>query len=87
MILFLIIGTAFAEVVVVVCCGGVVAVVSYDIDNVLLMILHLPRVHIHKCSTIWLLYFLQCFYSSCCGCCICCYCLFLLILGVHVSSI
>ena len=47
------IGTAFAEVVVVICGGGgVVAVVFYDVDNALLLVLHLPHVHIHQCSTI-----------------------------------
>ena len=44
--------TAFAAVVVVTVVGGVVAVVSYDVDNALLLVLHLPYVHIHQCSTI-----------------------------------
>ena len=48
-----VIGTAFAAVVVVICGGGdVVAVVFYDVDNALMLVLHLPHVHIHQCSTI-----------------------------------
>ena len=52
--MLLLIGTAFATNVVVVICGGggVVAVVFYDVDNALLLVLHLPHVHIHQCSTI-----------------------------------
>ena len=48
------IGTAFSKNVVVVICGGGggVAVVFYDVDNALLLVLHLPHVHIHQCSTI-----------------------------------
>ena len=49
-------GTAFAAVVVVICGGGVVHVVLCNFDNVLLLVLHLPHVHIHQCSTIRLLY-------------------------------
>ena len=45
-------GTAFAAVVVVICGGGVVHVVLCNVDNVLLLVLHLPHVHIHQCSTI-----------------------------------
>ena len=52
-----VIGTDFTAVVVVVICGGCgVSVVFYDVDNVLLLVLHLPHVHIHQCITIWLLY-------------------------------
>ena len=47
-----VIGTDFAAVVVVICGGGGVAVVFYDVDNALMLVLHLPRVHIHQCSTI-----------------------------------
>ena len=47
-----VIGTDFAEVVVVICGGGDVDVVFYNDDNALMMVLHLPHVHIHQCSTI-----------------------------------
>ena len=47
-----VIGTNFSAVVVVICGGGVVDVVFSDVDNALTLVLHLPHVHIHQCSTI-----------------------------------
>ena len=52
-----VIGTDFAAVVVVTVGGSdVVAVVFYDVDNALILVLHLPHIRIYQCSTIWLLH-------------------------------